>query len=176
MSLEAVIACDRERLVGAGDGLPWHCPADLAHFRALTWGHPLVMGRRTFDGIVRRRGSPLPGRAHWVLTHRPLPAWEAVHGLARLDPELWAGETVWFAVGGPALWSQCLPWLDRLWLSLIPGVHAGDVTLPDLGAGWTVERTEEREEFQLLVLVRDPAAHFDWQAFAPACIGDSVPP
>ncbi|MEO1728387.1 MAG: dihydrofolate reductase, partial [Bacteroidota bacterium] len=59
---------ERDRLIGDGLDLPWHIPADLKRFKRLTVGHPLVMGRRTFESLVHQFGGPLPKRANVVLT------------------------------------------------------------------------------------------------------------
>ncbi len=60
-----------DRLIGAGMDLPWHLPADLQRFKALTLGHPLIMGRRTFESLLHQFGGPLPGRENVVLTRHP---------------------------------------------------------------------------------------------------------
>ena len=64
MLVSMIVAMDRRGLIGDERGLPWHLPADLKRFRALTWGKPIIMGRRTFELI----GKPLPGRLNIVLT------------------------------------------------------------------------------------------------------------
>ena len=60
-----------DRLIGDGLELPWHIPADLERFKAMTLGHPLVMGRRTFESLLHQFGGPLPGRETVVLTRHP---------------------------------------------------------------------------------------------------------
>ena len=80
MLLTAVVAVAENGVIGRAGGLPWHLPADLKHFKAMTMGRPVLMGRRTFDSI----GKPLPGRRNLVLTRRPL----EVPGV---EHEMWVG-------------------------------------------------------------------------------------
>ena len=80
MKLTAVVAASDNDVIGRGDALPWHLPADLAHFKRVTLGKPVLMGRRTFESI----GRPLPGRRNLVLTRREL-GWPGVERVASLD-------------------------------------------------------------------------------------------
>jgi len=66
---------EANRVIGDGKELPWHLPEDLARFKRLTRGHPLLMGRRTFQSIVHQFGGPLPERRHLVLTREGPPNW-----------------------------------------------------------------------------------------------------
>lgn len=166
--LIAVVACDHNRLIGRDGGLPWYCPGDLRYFKALTMGHRVLVGRRTFEGIVQRLGGPLPGRKHWVLSRQPAVEWPGVEVIHRLDPERLAEEQTVFVIGGATVYAACAAYLDAIYLSLIPGEYQGDVYLPDLGTGWALERVEQREGFQLLVLRRDADSQFDWKRFSPA--------
>ena len=68
MLVSIIAAMDRNRLIGNKNQLPWHLPADLAHFKHVTMGKPIIMGRKTYDSI----GRPLPGRTNIVLTRSPL--------------------------------------------------------------------------------------------------------
>lgn len=166
--LIAVVACDHKRLIGRDGGLPWHCPGDLRYFKALTMGHQLLVGRRTFEGIVQHSGGPLPGRKHWVLSRQSPVEWPGVEVLHTVDPGLFAGEKIVFVIGGAAVYAACAAYLDAIYLSLIPGEYQGDLYLPDLGTGWALERVEQQEGFRLLVLRRDADSRFDWESFSAA--------
>ena len=86
MIVRAVVAADLADGIGAGGDLPWRAPADLARFARLTAGKPLIMGRVTFCGIVERRGTPLPGRPHVVLS-RSLPPQPAAEVFLERAPD-----------------------------------------------------------------------------------------
>ncbi|BAC90417.1 dihydrofolate reductase [Gloeobacter violaceus] len=162
MELIAVVAMDSRRLIGRGDGLPWHCPEDLSAFKALTWGQPLLMGRRTFESILARRGKPLPEREHYVLTARRGPSFPTVRYICSPDQALALPVERLFVIGGASVYAQTADQLDTLYLSLIPGLHTGDVFLPDLGNRWAVEIIEKFQTFKRWRLLRSPSVGFDW--------------
>lgn len=153
MRLALVAAVAANGVIGADGEVPWHYPADLAHFRRTTLGHPVVMGRRTFETIYRQLGEPLPERHNIVLTNRPasLPA-----GVVAVDSPSAAlaeaeatGATTAYVVGGASVYRQFLPDADRLVLTELRESFEGDTTFPDVE--W--DRWEERE--------RTPHAEFD---------------
>lgn len=119
-------------VIGRDGALPWHLPEDLAHFRQLTTGATVVMGRRTWESLPPKF-RPLPGRRNVVLTRDP--AWsadgaEVVHDLdAALTGDVWV-------IGGAAVYRDALPVADRLAITDVDGEYGGDVFAPDLGAGW----------------------------------------
>ncbi|MEZ5963667.1 MAG: dihydrofolate reductase [Planctomycetota bacterium] len=124
-------------VIGRGGGLPWRLPDDLEHFKAITLGCPVVMGRKTFASLRR----PLPGRLNLVLTRQPL----AVPGVvpvssfaaARVAAEA-AGAAPWlWAIGGAAVYAEALPWSERLEVTRVHAAVAGDVFFPPLDwASW----------------------------------------
>lgn len=131
-----------DRLIGAGLDLPWHLPADLRRFKAMTLGHPLVMGRRTFESLLHQFGGPLPGRETVVLTRHPTATDSAVagrpgiHVASSVEAALAAfpdAERV-FIGGGAAVYADVLgagPRLaDRLELTFVEGSFAGDTYFP----------------------------------------------
>ena len=127
-----------DRLIGDGLRLPWHLPADLKRFKALTEGHPLVMGRRTFESLLYQFGGPLPNRENVVLTRHPtavdhpgihvyggLP--EAVAAFADRDRVfIGGGAGVYAAVFDAAAAVRA----DRLELTLVEGTFEGDTFFP----------------------------------------------
>jgi dihydrofolate reductase len=131
MLLTAVVAVADNGVIGREGGLPWHLPADLRHFKAMTLGRPILMGRRTFDSI----GKALPGRRNLVLTRRALdvPGVEAVgsveEALARVGdvPEL-------AIIGGAQLWRDTLPRIGRIYLTQVHAQVPGDTFFPELDA------------------------------------------
>ena len=130
MRLTAVVAATENDVIGRDNGMPWHLPADLAHFKAITLGHPVLMGRRTFEAI----GRPLPGRRNLVLSRSPdfaVPGVEVVHSLetaiaaAGDVPEL-------MVIGGAALYTLALPRTDRVHLTRLHMTLDGDAHFPAL--------------------------------------------
>lgn len=129
------------RVIGANGALPWHLPADLRRFKAVTMGHHLLMGRTTFESI----GRPLPGRTSIVLTRDrsvAIPGVHVVHSLAEgIDRA--AGDPELFVIGGEEVFRATLPIADRILLTEIRLDVAGDTVFPEVDpAAWTVVSTE----------------------------------
>ena len=129
MRLALVAAMGRDRVIGVGNRLPWRLPADLRHFKQLTLGKPVLMGRRTYESI----GRPLPGRHNIVLSRDP--AWrpEGVTVCPTLEAALETAGPVEEAmvIGGAQFYALCLPRADRLYLTLIDHDFAGDAWFPE---------------------------------------------
>jgi dihydrofolate reductase len=134
MSLNMIWAQARGGVIGAGGGLPWHLPEDLAMFRRLTIGGTVVMGRRTWDSLppsVR----PLPGRRNVVLTTQDgwqEPGAEVVGDPAQI-PDAFPGCWV---IGGGSVYAALLPYATRVICTQIDLDVDGDTLAPDLGADW----------------------------------------
>jgi dihydrofolate reductase len=115
-------------VIGKDGHLPWHLPEDLRHFKRLTLGHPIIMGRRTWESL---RG-PLPGRDNIVITHRP--GYEAPGAAVANSLEaalaLCAGEPVAFVIGGQGLFAESLPMAAGLVMTEIYKDFAGDTWFP----------------------------------------------
>ena len=116
------------RVIGRDNGLPWHLPADLKHFKALTMGKPMLMGRRTWESLP----GPLPGRPHLVLTRDPHYRAAGCTVVHSLDEALDAAGDVpeLMVIGGAALYAQTLPLAMRLELTLVHAVVEGDALFP----------------------------------------------
>lgn len=136
MTLSAIAACDANGLIGLDGALPWRLPEELRHFRALTLGHAVVMGRSTWDSL---RG-PLAGRFNIVVTSRPFADAEGVRCVTSLDDALdFAGDDEAFVIGGARLFEAALPRCDRLYLSRVQtaiDVPAGAVATYLPHGGW----------------------------------------
>lgn len=131
----AVVAHGRRREIGQQGRLPWHLPDDLRRFRALTWGYPLLMGRRTWDSLPRK---PLPGRANRVVTatarERVLAegAAEALTPAAALDRLRAGTDPRLFVIGGAQLYRLCWPFIDTLYVTWIDRENPdADVFFPE---------------------------------------------
>ena len=117
-----------DRVIGLDNRMPWHLPADLAHFKRVTLGKPVLMGRKTWESLPHR---PLPGRDNRVLTRDAGYQAEGATVFTELTAALAAptrGEL--FVIGGAALYSLCLPLATRLYLTLVQTRSAGDTFFP----------------------------------------------
>ena len=126
---------DADRLIGDGLELPWHIPTDFQRFKRLTLGHPLVMGRKTFESLLHQNGGPLPGRENVVLTRHPASVdHPGIHVYGSLEAALEAfaeAERV-FIGGGAGVYGAVLESgrADRLELTLVEGGFSGDTYFP----------------------------------------------
>ncbi len=139
---------EANRVIGRQGKLPWHIPEDLKHFKALTRGHPIIMGRKTFTSILDEFGGPLPERRNIVLTRRGLPeTYPGVETYASLEDALEAvrDAPVVFIGGGERVYEQTLPLADRLELTLVEGSYEGDTFFPPFEhlIGTVFEKTRE---------------------------------
>jgi len=143
--LELIVAMDPDQVIGRDNQLPWHLPDDLRHFKRVTDGHTVLMGRRTHESI----GRPLPNRRNLVLSRRP--GWnpEGIEVFPDLDSALAAaGPDRIFIIGGADLFRLTLPRAAVLHLTRVHERFIGDVFFPPLGAGWNVvwEHSHDADE------------------------------
>ncbi|GAA5190029.1 type 3 dihydrofolate reductase [Ferrimonas gelatinilytica] len=125
----AMIACmAQDRVIGKDNDMPWHLPADLKHFKAVTLGKPVVMGRKTFESI----GRPLPGRHNIVISRQKTFAPEGVTVVTDIDAALDAAGEVEevMIIGGGQLYAAMLPRADRLYLTRVDLAVEGDTRFP----------------------------------------------
>lgn len=124
-----VAAVAANGIIGAGGKLPWRLPEDLKHFKQLTLGHPVIMGRRTWESL----GRALPGRENIVVTRAPGYVAADAHVAASLEAALalCAGEPVVFVIGGAELYVAALPIAHGLVMTEIHRDYGGDVRFPD---------------------------------------------
>jgi dihydrofolate reductase len=136
-----VAAMAENRVIGRDHALPWHLPADLRHFRRLTLGKPVIMGRSTHEAI----GRPLPERFNIVLSRDP--AYSSPGCTVVQDPEgalAAAGPAPEvMVIGGAYVYRAFLPRADRIYLTLVHGRFAGDTWFPPLESGVWAERDRE---------------------------------
>jgi dihydrofolate reductase len=125
--LAAIVATDARRVIGRQGNLPWHHPEDLKFFKRTTLGHPVLMGRTTFESI----GRPLPGRHNLVLS-RTMTQREGItvlRDLTELEAACSDAERI-FVIGGAQVYADLLPQCDELFLTLVAGEHEGDAYFP----------------------------------------------
>ena len=135
------------RVIGAGNQIPWHLPEDFKWFKQMTTGHVLVMGRKTFESI----GKPLPNRETIVLSRGQFafPGVRVVRNLHELPP-LAAGRTL-FIAGGAQVYAQALSQCSDLFLTVVKREVAGDTFFPTFEDDFElVETLRENDDFKIL--------------------------
>jgi dihydrofolate reductase len=156
MRLSLVVAMARNRVIGRDNALPWRLPADLAHFKKVTMGHPIVMGRRTFESI----GRALPGRKNIVITHDreyAAPGCIVVHSLDEAWKAAGNAEEV-CVIGGTTLFDETLFLADAIHLTEVGADVEGDTFFPEFDRSEWNEReiarqpADERHAYPLRIL------------------------
>ena len=139
MNIALIWAMARNRVIGKDNRLPWHLPADLRNFKAVTLGAPMIMGRRTFESI----GRPLPGRANIVLTSTN-PTWaDSVILVRSMAAAIDEARTIarrdnlerCFVAGGSAVYAAGLPLADELFVTTVDADVEGDTFFPEFDLG-----------------------------------------
>ena len=151
MRLSLIAAKSDNDVIGRDNGIPWHLPADLKHFKALTTDHTILIGRKTFESI----GRPLPHRHSVVITRQPdfrcngvtvihsaVEAFERAKAGQLASPGGTAADDI-FVAGGAEIYRLALPYADRIYLTRVHAVVDGDVSFPEFSVDdWHLESTE----------------------------------
>jgi len=137
MIISLIAAMDSNRLIGSDNGLPWHLPADFKHFKEVTMGKPVVMGRKTFESI----GRPLPGRKNIVISRSGFTA-EGVVTVDSVDgaiDEVSDAEEI-MVIGGANIYGQLIDKADYMYLTFVDAKCEGDAWFPEISPmEWQVE-------------------------------------
>jgi len=149
MKIVIIAALAANGVIGAAGKIPWHISDDLKRFKRLTLGHPVIMGRKTYDSL----GKPLPGRRNLVLTRRP--AIPGVDCFAGLDAALrhlgTLNLTTVFIIGGAELYRQALPLADTLLLTHVHRSVTGDTYFPDFDRSrWLEVAREDHPDYSFV--------------------------
>lgn len=130
MKISIIAAMDENRVIGYQGQMPWHLPADLKHFRQITMGKPIIMGRKTYESI----GKPLDGRTNIIVTRNPgfqAPDCTVTHSLEEaLQAAASENPQEAVIIGGGNLYTQALPLADTLYLTQIQEQFNGDTYFP----------------------------------------------
>jgi dihydrofolate reductase len=146
-----IAAVAENGVIGAGNKLPWRLPADLQRFKALTMGHTLVMGRKTFDSI----GRPLPGRTTIVVTRDRGWTRDGVTVAHTLDDALARAEGEVFVAGGGEIYAQAMARADRLCITHVHQRVDGDTHFPAIDENlWRAVEREPHEGFEFVTYHR----------------------
>ena len=128
MSISIIVGTSENGVIGYSNEIPWHLPRDLKHFALITKGHSVLMGRKTYESIIRRLGHPLPERKNVILTRQKdfkTPGCVVVHSWDEVAAET-KGEEI-FVCGGADIYKLALPFADKIYLTVVHTVLEGDV-------------------------------------------------
>jgi dihydrofolate reductase len=143
-TLGLIFAQTRNGVIGRAGQMPWHLPEDLAHFKRVTMGQPVIMGRKTWDSIPQRF-RPLPGRDNWVITRQTdwqSPGARVAHSLPEALAQLSQHSQPW-VIGGGEIYAQALPLASHAVVTEIDlMVDDGDTLAPKFGPEWTEQSRE----------------------------------
>lgn len=133
MDIAIIVAMDTNRTIGRGSELPWHLPRDLQHFKAVTMGHPIIMGRKTHEAIAKA----LPGRANIVITRNneycPSEDAECAPNLEtalKIAKQRKPDSKFAFVIGGAEIYKEALPIAQKMYITVVRGKVLGDITFP----------------------------------------------
>jgi len=143
-NINIIVAMANNRTIGLDNRMPWHLPADLKHFKAITMDHPIIMGRKTYQSI----GKALPGRRNMVVSRDPDFKLTDAEVVGDLDTavDLCSHASDIMIIGGANIYQQMLPRTDRLYLTFIDLDVAGDTFFPDWqGLGFMETSSEEHQ-------------------------------
>jgi len=167
MRLSIIAALSSNNVIGRDNDLPWHLSTDLKRLKALTMGHHMIMGRKTYDSI----GRPLPGRTFVVITRDPSFAAEGVKIVHSLEDaiQVAAGDDEPFIAGGAQIFEQAIHRADRMYLTRVHAEIEGDTWFPDFDdvSEWQLTDAEhfdadEKNDYPFSFLTYDrvaPAGH-----------------
>lgn len=139
----AVVAMNDENVIGVKGDLPWHLSEDLKHFKELTMGHPVIMGRKTWESIPRR---PLPGRRNIVVSRNPDFKADGVEVFNSLEEAVSACREIPFIIGGEQIYKAALPFCSKVYVTMVDArVEAADAFFPELPErDWKVSEESEK--------------------------------
>lgn len=127
-----IVAMDENRVIGKNNQLPWHLPEDLKFFKRVTMGHPIIMGRKTYESI----GRPLPGRENIIITRNELYQSDKCTVLYSVDELLqYCRQNTneeYFVIGGAEIFKQLIAHVDRLYITFIHEQFEGDTFFPPI--------------------------------------------
>jgi dihydrofolate reductase len=156
--ISAIAALGKNRVIGKNNELLWHIPDDLKRFKSLTMGHPVIIGRKTFESIVSKLGKPLPGRTNIVVTRDAGWSFDAeansvlvAHSVKdAIEKGRAIGSKEVFIGGGAQVYEQAFPFVDRLYLTLIDDEKEGDAYFPAYETIFTKKIKEETRTYDAL--------------------------
>ncbi|MCU9613636.1 dihydrofolate reductase [Caldibacillus lycopersici] len=138
-----IFAMDEENAIGKNNNLPWHIPDDLRRFKKITMGHPIIMGRKTYDSI----GKPLPGRENIIITRNKTFVAEGCivfYDIKEMMEYINKQNEEFFVIGGAEIFRLFLPFVTKMYVTKINHRFAGDVFFPEMD--WSSFTISNREK------------------------------
>lgn len=154
--LSIVVAKAKNNIIGKDNKLVWHLPADLKHFKELTTGHKIIMGRKTFESL----GRVLPNRKHIIFSQNPDfkvkdENVEVVHSLLQIQ-ELIEGEEEAFVIGGAMIYNFLMPYVKKMYVTQIDQEFDGDAFFPVISENTWKEISKEKG-------IKDEENNYDYE-------------
>jgi dihydrofolate reductase len=137
--VKAIVAMTRKRIIGDGNRIPWRLHGEQRWFKEVTMGHPVLMGRKTFESI----GKPLPGRRNLVVTRTGnFAGVDLIRDLAAFDPATYESEgQEIFVIGGAEIYSALLGGCDAIYVTIVKTEYPGDTFFPEFESQFEVAET-----------------------------------
>lgn len=139
--VKIIVAMSKNRVIGNNNELIWKLSSDLKRFKELTTGHPVVMGRKTYESI----GRPLPNRRNIIITRNLEYEVDGCEVVSSLEEALLLTGSDCFIIGGGEIYKQSLEIADKIYLTLVHKDFEGDTTFPELGSDWATINTKNFE-------------------------------
>jgi len=137
--IKIIVATSKNKVIGSNNELIWKLSSDLKRFKELTTGHPVVMGRKTYESI----GRPLPNRRNIIITRNSEYEVEGCETVSSLEEALLLTNNDCFIIGGGEIYKQSLEVADKIYLTLVHKDFEGDTTFPELGKEWAIIDTKD---------------------------------
>lgn len=150
-----IAAIAKNNVIGSKNDLPWYLPEDLKHFKEITTGHTVIMGRKTYESIISRIGKPLPNRKSVVITRNTsyqVP--DEVQKYTMLDEALQKHPEDVYVIGGASMYEQALSYADRLIITHIHQEYQGDSYFPTIDTSKWIEQSRQDYEGYSFVTYR----------------------
>ncbi len=137
--IKIIVAISKNRIIGDSNKLIWNLPADLKRFKDITTGHPIVMGRKTYESI----GRPLPNRRNIIITRDQNYTIDGCEVVNSIEEALLLTGNDCFIIGGGEIYRQSLNIVDRIYMTVIDEDFYGDTSFPELPSHWCVSKQED---------------------------------
>src|SRR6266404_1412581 len=143
------VAIAKNWVIGGGNDLPWYLPEDLKHFKKITTGKTVLMGRKTYDSIVKRLNKPLPNRKNVVITRQPdFKAADGVLVFHSIEEALKNTTEDVYIIGGAQIFEQTLPLAEKMYITKVHQEYPGDAFFPKIDfSQWKLLEQEDHEGY-----------------------------
>ncbi len=155
--INIIAAISKNNAIGKGNKIPWHIPEDFKHFKELTMGHAVIMGRKTFESILESLGKPLPGRKNIIVTRQAdykVPNEVEIFISFNAALAAHSDEDI-FVIGGAEIYKQAIDRADKLYITRVDQVVDGDAYFPEIPSDkWQLINEEKKEGYSFCIYQR----------------------